>query len=60
MSESLVMRPLCWQCNTELIWGGDHDPEHDIDEHLIVTNYSCPNCKAFYLMYWGSADGEES
>jgi hypothetical protein len=56
----MVMRPLCWQCNTEVIWGGDHDPEHDIDEHLIVTNYSCPNCKAFYLMYWGSADGEES
>jgi hypothetical protein len=49
--ESMVMSPLCWQCNAELIWGGDHDDDHS--DYLIVTNYSCPNCKAFYLMYWG-------
>ena len=34
----------CWHCDTELIWGGDHDIEHDIDEenegYDIVTNLS--------------------
>ena len=30
-------------CNTELIWGGDHDLEEDI-EYDIVTNLSCPKC----------------
>jgi hypothetical protein len=33
----------CWHCNTQLIWGGDHDCEDD-DPYLIVTNLSCPNC----------------
>ena len=40
----------CWHCNTELIWGGDHDCEDD-EEYSMVTNLSCPNCKAFVLVY---------
>jgi hypothetical protein len=41
----------CYDCNTELIWGGDHDCEED-EEYNIVTNLSCPNCEAFVLVYW--------
>ena len=33
----------CWHCNTELIWGGDHDTE-DNEDYDIVSNLSCPNC----------------
>ena len=40
----------CWACNSELVWGGDHDTE-DCDEYYIVTNLSCPKCEAFVLVY---------
>ena len=33
----------CWHCNTELIWGGDHDTE-DNEYYDIVSNLSCPKC----------------
>ena len=33
----------CWHCNTELIWGGDHDVE-DNEDYDIVSNLSCPYC----------------
>lgn len=52
------MRKDCWYCETELIWGGDHDCEPE-DDHLIVSNLTCPNCNAFYLFYWGE-DAEEA
>ena len=35
----------CWHCNTELIWGGDHDTE-DNEDYDIVSNLSCPECHA--------------
>tara|TARA_B100001093_G_scaffold261176_1_gene249593 strand:- start:268 stop:516 length:249 start_codon:yes stop_codon:yes gene_type:complete len=35
----------CWHCDTELIWGGDHDTE-DNEDYDIVSNLSCPNCHA--------------
>ena len=42
----------CWHCNTELIWGGDHDYEdYDMEGEGIVSNLSCPNCKAFVEVY---------
>jgi|TARA_R100001443_G_scaffold76070_2_gene83564 hypothetical protein len=41
----------CWHCNTELIWGGDHDCEED-DPYVFVTNLSCPNCKSFVEVYF--------
>ena len=42
----------CWHCNTELIWGGDHDGEdYCNEEYNIVTNLSCPKCDAFVLVY---------
>ena len=42
----------CWCCNTELIWGGDHNgEEYGNEEYEIVTNLSCPQCEAFVLVY---------
>ena len=40
----------CWHCNTELIWGGDHDTE-DNEDYDIVSNLSCPNCHSQLLMF---------
>ena len=42
----------CWSCNSELIWGGDHNGEdYGSEEYDIVTNLSCPSCNAFVLVY---------
>ena len=47
----------CWYCpDGVLIWGGDHDAEND--EHLIVSNLSCPECGAHYEIWWGKSDAE--
>jgi len=39
----------CYICQTELIWGGDHDD--DDQEYDMVTNLSCPKCESFVLVY---------
>ena len=45
----------CWHCNSEVIWGGDHDNEdYGRDGDGIVSNLSCSNCSAFYLCYLDS------
>ena len=41
----------CYNCDEELVWGADHDCE-DNEDYDIETNLSCPNCKAFVLVYW--------
>lgn len=42
----------CWQCDHELIWGGDHTGEDCGDEdYEIVTNLSCPQCDALVIVY---------
>jgi hypothetical protein len=43
----------CWHCNTDLIWGGDHDAE-DSDTFSMVTNLSCPKCHSFVEVYYPS------
>ena len=46
----------CYNCQTELIWGGDHDFEEDethFDGHTMMTNLSCPKCDAYVEVYWG-------
>jgi hypothetical protein len=48
----------CYNCKTELIWGGDHDCEEH-EDHAIVTNLSCPECDAFHLVYWGKHKDEQ-
>jgi len=40
----------CWHCNTELIWGGDHDDETN-PEGGIITNLSCPECNSYVEVY---------
>ena len=52
----------CWVCNTELIWGGDHDLDEEYstgDGHTILTNLSCPNCDAFVEVYHGKEVKDE-
>jgi len=42
----------CWHCNSELIWGGDHDlSKEDDDTHDMVTNLSCPKCGSNVYAY---------
>ncbi len=49
----------CWACNTELIWGGDHDTEDD-EEHSLVTNLSCPKCEALVYVYHDKREENET
>jgi len=42
----------CWHCNTELIWGGDHDVEDEEDHYLIISNFSCPGCGSHVDVYF--------
>ena len=50
----------CWHCKAELIWGGDHDLDDDEDdEHCMVTNLSCPECRSLVYVYMArESDGE--
>ena len=41
----------CWHCQTELIWGGDHNMK-DSKDYDIVTNLSCPKCHAYVEVYY--------
>ena len=41
----------CWHCDTELIWGGDHDISDDNEDYQMVTNLSCPNCECLVEVY---------
>ena len=41
----------CWHCDTELIWGGDHDIEEENEDYNIVTNLSCPQCYCHVDVY---------
>jgi len=40
----------CWHCNTELIWGADHDLIDD-ESYSIVSHLSCPECDAYVEVY---------
>ena len=39
----------CWQCGSELVWGGDHDLEQE--DYDIVSNFSCMNCETYVEVY---------
>lgn len=47
----------CYHCNTELVWGGDENCD-DIDEYIIQTNLTCPECNTFYLVYTPNLEEE--
>ena len=50
----------CWHCNSEVIWGGDHDYEdYGMEGEGIVSNLSCSGCNALYLCYIGEDDEQE-
>jgi len=42
----------CYNCNTKLIWGGDHDiddsfqVDDEVKDYNMTTNLSCPKCEA--------------
>ena len=47
----------CWHCQTELIWGGDHSYEDfGMEGEGIVSNFTCPKCKAYVEFYKGEND----
>tara|TARA_Y100000813_G_scaffold143161_1_gene104191 strand:+ start:100 stop:339 length:240 start_codon:yes stop_codon:yes gene_type:complete len=48
----------CWHCNTELIWGGDHDAEAYgcEDQYAFVTNLHCPVCESYVEVYYPNRD----
>jgi len=41
----------CYNCNNELIWGGDHDIEEENENYIMETNLSCPKCNSFVIIY---------
>jgi|TARA_R110002033_G_scaffold33185_1_gene70397 hypothetical protein len=47
----------CYNCNTKLIWGGDHDiddsfqVDDEVKDYNMTTNLSCPKCEALVLIY---------
>ena len=49
----------CWHCNTQLIWGGDHDIEHEDSEYSMETNLSRPNCGSFVMVYLPKQEEEK-
>jgi len=52
----------CWHCQTELIWGGDHDVEDSVpfmaSEYLILTNLHCPNYKSSVDVWFPRDDSD--
>jgi hypothetical protein len=44
----------CYSCKSELIWGADHDIDHEEDEHAIMTELTCCGCGAF--VNWGDKE----
>ena len=46
----------CYNCQSDLIWGGDHDTDEEDTDHSIVTNLSCPECDAYVEVYWGKKE----
>ena len=42
----------CYNCNTKLIWGSDHEIRHEDDTYAMVTNLSCPNCESIVDVYY--------
>ena len=49
----------CWHCNSELIWGGDHDLEDESDNFSMVSNLSCPDCGTFVEVYLPKEKSDE-
>tara|TARA_R110001592_G_scaffold39351_3_gene129578 strand:+ start:1803 stop:2024 length:222 start_codon:yes stop_codon:yes gene_type:complete len=50
----------CPKCkDIKMIWGGDHDNDDENDkQYLIMSNFSCPNCKTIVYVNWSEKDGK--
>ena len=48
----------CYICNSTLIWGNDEYCEDD-EDHSIVTNFTCPKCNSFTLVYQSREEEEK-
>jgi hypothetical protein len=48
----------CWNCQAELIWGGDHDLDENPEFHT-VTNLSCPKCFVYVEVYYPREEDED-
>lgn len=46
----------CWNCETQLIWGGDDDLEEEGGPYIIVSNLSCPECSTYVEVYHPDPD----
>jgi hypothetical protein len=59
MGEDFLMLVRCL-CGTEPIWGGDDDGPMGQDH--IISNWQCPNCKAWIEIHTGleTEETEES
>lgn len=40
----------CFICGSDVHWGGDEDYEDGDGGVGIESNYSCNNCRAFYIV----------
>jgi predicted RNA-binding Zn-ribbon protein involved in translation (DUF1610 family) len=49
----------CWNCGTELIWGGDADIEDESEDFSMMTNLSCPKCGSYVETYLPKEQAEE-
>jgi len=41
----------CFICHGEVYWGGDHDGDELGVPAGIVSNYTCSDCQAMYVVY---------
>jgi formate dehydrogenase maturation protein FdhE len=46
----------CYNCESQLMWGGDTEDDAPDTEHTTVTNLTCSECNAFVLVYWGEKE----
>ena len=54
----------CWHCQTELIWGGDHNMDEEdyplsSNEYSMITNLSCPKCESYVEVYYPNHDRDQ-
>ena len=52
----------CYNCETKLIWGGDHDIDDGMlnESYSMVTNLSCPNCECYVEVYYPKENNEKN
>jgi len=43
----MMTKWICGLCESELIWGGDHDLDDSFSLFTMVSNYTCPRCDAY-------------